>query len=135
MLRYPRLRVILHASTMMAAHDLRFSVHGTTGSFMKQGLDTQEDALKAGRTPGDAQWGHDPRLGTLTSVDGEQLTTRVVDGEPGDYRRYYAGVRDAICGTAPNPVPATEARKVMQWIAMGIASAEMRQEITAPHGT
>jgi len=135
MLRYPRLRVILHASTMMAAHDLRFSVHGTTGSFVKQGLDTQEDALKAGRTPGDANWGHDPRVGTLTSVDGEQLTTRVVHGEPGDYRRYYASVRDAIHGTAPNPVPATEARTVMHWIAMGITSSETRQEITAPRGT
>jgi len=134
-LRYPRLRVILHASTMMAAHDLRFSVHGTRGSFVKQGLDTQEDALKAGRTPGDAMWGHDPRVGTLTSLDGEQFTTRVVHGEPGDYRRFYAAVRDAIHGTAPNPVPATQARTVMHWIAMGIASSETRQEIAAPHGT
>lgn len=130
-LRYRRLRVILHASTMMAAHDLRFSVHGTRGSFIKQGLDTQEDALKAGRTPGDAGWGVDPRLGTLTTVDGEELATRVVEGEPGDYRRYYAAVRDAIHGSAPNPVPATEARAVMQWIAMGIASSDARQEITA----
>lgn len=133
-LRYPRLRVIVHASTMMAAHDLRFSVHGTKGSFVKQGLDTQEDALKAGRTPGDADWGHDPRLGTLTTVDGEQMTSRVVDGEPGDYRRYYAAVRDAIHGAAPNPVPATEARSVMHWIAMGISSSESRAEITADEG-
>ena len=132
LLRYPRLRVILHASTMMAAHDLRFSVHGTRGSYVKQGLDTQEDALKEGRTPGDAAWGDDPRVGTLTSVTGEQLTTRVVDGERGDYRRFYAGVRDAIHGTAPNPVPATEARRVMHWLAMGIASSETRMEIVAP---
>ncbi len=129
MLRYPRLRVILHASTMMAANDLRFSVHGTHGSFVKQGLDSQEDALKAGRTPGDAMWGHDARPGTLTTVDGERISTRIVHGEAGDYRLYYAGVRDAIRGTALNPVPATDARSVMQLIELGIESARERREM------
>jgi predicted dehydrogenase len=128
-LRYARLRVILHASTMMAAHDLRYSVHGTHGSFVKQGLDSQEDALKAGRTPGDALWGHDSRPGTLTTVDGERTSTRIVAGEVGDYRRYYAGVRDAILGTALNPVPAGEALAVMKLIELGIESSAARKEI------
>lgn len=131
-LRYDRLRVILHASTMMAAHDLRYSVHGTRGSFVKQGLDSQEDALKAGRTPGDALWGHDAQPGTLTTVDGEQTQTHIVPGEPGDYRRYYAGVRDAIRGVAPNPVPATEALMVMRLIEFGLESAQARREIAVP---
>lgn len=132
LLRYPRLRVILHASTMMAANDLRFSVHGTRGSFVKQGLDSQEDALKAGRTPGDAQWGHDARPGTLTTMDGDAVTTRTVDGVPGDYRRYYAAVRNAILGHAPNPVPATQALEVMQLIELGIASSDAHREVTVP---
>ena len=128
-LRYPRLRVILHASTMMAAHDLRYSVHGTLGSFVKQGLDTQEDALKAGRKPGDALWGHDSRPGTLTTVHGEHTSTRIVAGEPGDSRRYYAGVRDAIRGNGLNPVPAGEALAVMKLIELGLESCEARREI------
>ena len=128
-LRYDRLRVILHASTMMAAHDLRYSVHGTRGSFVKQGLDSQEDALKAGRTPGDAMWGHDQRPGTLTTVDGERTSTRIVAGDVGDYRLYYAGVRDAIRGSAPNPVPAGEALAVMKMIASGIASSDTHREV------
>jgi predicted dehydrogenase len=128
-LRYDRLRVILHASAMMAAHDLRYSVHGTRGSFVKQGLDSQEDALKAGRTPGDALWGHDPRPGTLTTVDGERTTTRIVQGEPGDYRRYYAAVRDAIRGTGPNPVPADQARSIMRLIELGQESTRDRREV------
>ena len=128
-LRYDRLRVILHASTMMAAHDLRYSVHGTRGSFLKQGLDSQEDALKAGRNPGDAMWGHDARPGTLTTVDGERTTTRIVTGEPGDYRLYYEGVRDAIRGSAPNPVPATDALAVMKLIEHGIESSDTHCEM------
>lgn len=131
-LRYDRLRVILHASTMMAANDLRFSVHGTRGSYLKQGLDTQEDALKAGRTPGDALWGADTRPGTFTAVDGERTSTRLVNGPPGDYRRYYAAVRDAIRGTAPNPVSATDALAVMQLVELGLESAVLRREIAVP---
>ncbi len=131
LLRYPRLRVILHASTLMVASALRFSVHGTRGSFVKQGLDSQEDALKAGRTPGDATWGLDARPGTLTSADGERVVTSSVAGEPGDYRRYYAAVRDAMRCVGPNPVPATDALAVMRLIEAGISSASLRQEVAA----
>ena len=46
-----RLRVTLHASMLRAACDLRYAVHGTRGSYVKLGLDQQEDALKAGRRP------------------------------------------------------------------------------------
>lgn len=56
-LRYPRLRVILHAGSLVADSGLRFAVHGTRGSYLKHGLDTQEDQLRAGRRPGTAGWG------------------------------------------------------------------------------
>ena len=131
-LRYARLRVILHASTMMAAHDLRYSVHGTLGSFVKQGLDSQEDSLKAGRTPGDALWGHDARPGTLTTVHGDHTSTRIIAGEPGDYRRYYVGVRDAVNGSAPDPSPAGDALAVVWMIELGIESSEKRREVAIP---
>ena len=126
-LRYARTRVILHASTIMAASDLRFAVHGTGGSFVKLGMDSQEEALKAGRTPGDANWGHDPRPGVLTSASG---ASRVIDGVRGDYRRFYAGVRAAILGTGPNPVPAIQALTVMQLIEAGLASSARRCEVS-----
>lgn len=128
-LRYKRLRVLLHASTMVAANDLRFAVHGTRGSFVKEGLDTQEDALKAGRIPGDDQWGHESRPGTLTLVEGDGLRTRVVHGESGDYRRYYQAIRDALHGIAPNPVPTSEALSVMQLLVLGEESARERREV------
>jgi len=63
--RHGGLRVILHASTLVAELGPRWAVHGTQGSFTKFGLDTQEDALKAGRRPQmDAlhDWGQDPIL-------------------------------------------------------------------------
>jgi predicted dehydrogenase len=36
-LRYPRHRVVLHASALVASDNRRFTVHGTTGSFIKHG--------------------------------------------------------------------------------------------------
>ena len=115
-LTYPRRRVVLHASTLVAANDLRFAVHGTRGSFVKYGLDAQEDALKAGRTPGDDGWGVDPRPGVLTVVEGEAAVHHDVPRIPGDYRRYYEGVRDAMLGTGVNPASGWEGAEVMRWI-------------------
>ena len=48
LLRYARLRVILHASQSTQDSGLRFAVHGTRGSFVKRGLDPQEEQ-SAGR--------------------------------------------------------------------------------------
>ncbi len=128
-LRYEGWRAIVHGSALVPSHDLRFAVHGRRGSFMKDGLDAQEDAFKAGRTPGDAGWGHDPRPGTLTLVDGDAFQTRVVEGIPGDWRAYYAQVRDAINGVGRNPVSAADAVAVMRLIEMGVESDRTRREM------
>ena len=50
-LEYSRLRVILHASMLVAAPLPRFIVHGTTASWIKYGLDAQERQLNAVFTP------------------------------------------------------------------------------------
>jgi predicted dehydrogenase len=41
----------------------------------------------------------------------------------GDWRRYYAGVRDAIAGSGANPVPPAEARRVMAVLDRATTSA------------
>jgi predicted dehydrogenase len=41
----------------------------------------------------------------------------------GDWRRYYAGVRDAIAGSGANPVPPAEARRVMAVLDCATTSA------------
>jgi predicted dehydrogenase len=121
-LRYDRLRVVLHASVLAADPGPRFVLHGTAGSFVKRGLDTQEDALKAGAVPGGPDWGRDPLPGTLTLAGPDGTPPRPYPGLPGDYRRYYAGVRDAILLGAPNPVPASEALGVVRLMELGLAS-------------
>ena len=113
-LRWPRRRAVLHGSTLVAANGLRLAVHGTRGSYLKHGLDPQEEQLRAGMSPGATRWGEDPAPGELTAFDGDALSTSTVAGVPGDYRNYYAGVRDAIAGGAPAPVTPRQALDTMQ---------------------
>lgn len=130
------LRVILHASALVPAVGPRFIVHGTRGSFVKHGLDPQEDRLKAGARPHlDAlgNWGRDTQDGVLTlpqssTAPAQQARPTV----PGNYLAYYAAVRDAILHHAPNPVPAAEAMQVMALIEAGMHSHAARHEMPVP---
>jgi predicted dehydrogenase len=130
LLSYGRLRVILHMSQFVHANGLRFAVHGTHGSFIKHGLDSQEAQAKAGLTPRDANWGIESRPGQIIRIgeDGlEQASTP--DSEWGDYRLIYAGLRDAVLGRGPNPVPPEQAIWVMQVLEAGRVSAAERREV------
>lgn len=124
------LRVILHGSMLTPDSNLRFAVHGDGGSFIKHGLDSQEDALKAGVVPGAFDWGGDRTPGWFTRIVDGQPVSGQHGGIAGDYRRYYAGVADAIRSGTANPVPADEAVAVMELIDLGQRSAEMGRKLT-----
>jgi predicted dehydrogenase len=51
---------------------------------------------------------------------------------PGNYGAYYAGLRDAIIGSAPNPVTPAQAIAVMALIELGRHSAVQRRELPTP---
>ncbi|WP_338494969.1 oxidoreductase [Erwinia aphidicola] len=129
-LTYPQRRVVLHASMLVAAQSARYKVHGTKGSFVKFGLDPQEDALKAGARPPQEDWGYDMRDGVLTLAEGDAMVEKSLLTIPGNYPAYYAGIRDAINGVGENPVQAEEAIQVMELIELGLQSAEKRQTLS-----
>lgn len=129
-LRYAHTRVHLHAGSLVAAHGLRFAVHGDGGSYLKQGLDGQEDALRAGARPGDLNWGEDALPGQLIKLDAQgTLIAQTLPSQPGDYRRYYAAMRAAIVEGTPLPVTAEQALEVMRLIELGQRSAAERREL------
>lgn len=126
-LRYPHwhdLRVVLHGSTLVAGLGPRFAVHGTQGSFVKFGLDTQEDTLKTGARPqwGDGSWGQDPVAAQLTVQDGEQLAASTLAMPHGNYPAYYAAVCDAVQGRADAPVGPVDVECAMQVLTLGETS-------------
>ena len=128
LLQYGETRAVLHASVLAVKPGPRFTVHGTRGSFLKDGLDAQEAMLKAGLRPPMPGWGADDNPGRLTVVADGALQTRIVPSVPGDYPAYYAGLRDALQGLAPNPVPGTEAAQVIHLIELGLQSAAEARE-------
>jgi len=110
----------------------RFHLRGTRGNFWKSGLDPQEDALNKITKIEDSAWGHEPqdRWGTLSiGVDGDPVPTPV-PSEPGDYRRFYAAVRDALQGNPSNDLAtATDAwrgARILEWAKQ---SSEEHREI------
>lgn len=129
LLRYPKLRVVLHAGSLVPGQPLRYAVHGTRASYLKQGLDPQEDALRKGGVPGQAGWGIDPLPGVLRTETADGVETETVHGLPGDYVRYYAAMRDAILHGDPVPVTAQEALQVMAMLEGGLESSATGREI------
>jgi len=119
------LRVVLHATTLAAHAAPRYLLHGTRGSYVKHGVDPQEDALRDGQRPGGEGWGIDPQDGELVVTAADNWTSRRnVPTRAGNYADYYAAVRDAIRGTGPNPVPPEQAVALMELLDLGTRSAQ-----------
>jgi predicted dehydrogenase len=116
-LEYPRLRAMLRARIVAFAPGPHFLIHGTKGSFVKYGMDPQEERLRGEKSPQGtdwgADWGEDPEefWGTLSLVD--KASTRVKT-ERGDYRAFYANVRDAIEKGVPLEVTPEESLRTMR---------------------
>ncbi|MDQ7761221.1 oxidoreductase [Xanthomonas sontii] len=130
-LRYPRLRVVLHAGSLVAANGLRFALHGSGGSYVKHGLDTQEAQLRAGVAPGAPGWGEDPLPGQLRLVGADGThAVQTLPAPRGDYRDCYAAFHEAIAGRAPAPVDAAQALAVMRLLEAGVRSAASGCSVT-----
>ncbi|MGQ2990983.1 oxidoreductase [Brevundimonas sp.] len=121
------LRVVLNAAMVMAAPEVRFAVHGTSASWLKGGLDVQEDQLKSGMAPGAPGWGVDPRPATW--VDGDTGARSAAPGPPGDYPAYYSAIAKALRGEGDNPVPPDQALAVMRVLDAGMESARTGREV------
>jgi scyllo-inositol 2-dehydrogenase (NADP+) len=126
---YGKLRVILHASSMVKSSGPRFQVHGTKGSFIKYGLDSQEQDLRLGKGPGFEHWGKDREdlYGDLTIQAGELPVKGKVETIRGSYESFYKGLYHAIVNHKPAPVEAIDAMHTIKIIeAVKLSSYEKR---------
>ncbi|GAA2595651.1 Gfo/Idh/MocA family oxidoreductase [Actinomadura fulvescens] len=127
-LTYPgALRVHLWMSATAAQLGPRFRVLGGRAAYTVDGLDGQEDALRAGMTPRDAGWGVTPpeaygRIGT----PGDE---RPQPTEPGAYQEFYAGVERAVRGEAPPPVTLADAILGLEIIEAAVRSSRDGQAV------
>jgi len=110
-LGYGKMRVLLHSSTFCAGKTIRFALHGTKGSYIKYGLDPQEDRLREGQIPSDQLGEEDSsHYGILSTAEG----SKIIPTLRGDYRVYFSKLAEAIRGEGPLPVTASEGIKVIR---------------------
>ena len=128
---YPSTKVILTAGMMVKEPGPRFIIHGTNGSFIKYGIDPQEEALTNGRMPEGEKWGVEveKNWGFLTTEsDDEQVDGRIVT-EPGNYMKFYDNVYDVIVNNAEQAVKPGEARDVIRIIETAFESNKYRKTV------
>lgn len=130
-LRYPGFAVVVSANTLGALERPRYLLRGTRGNYRKLGVDPQEAALGRVTRIGSGPWGQElPAAWGMLAVDVDGgMVTRPIEPIAGDYRLYYAGVRDAVLGKAPVPVSALDAWRVARLLEWAEQSSEKRREI------
>ena len=128
-LHYDNLKVTLKAGLLVREAGPRFALHGTEGSFVKYGVDPQEEALKRGRSPRELDWGLEPKeqWGTLNTRIGDLHFRGQVETARGCYPAYYENVYQAIAGQVELIVKPEEARNTIRIIELAMQSnAEKR---------
>jgi scyllo-inositol 2-dehydrogenase (NADP+) len=97
-LDYGKLKVTLRSSLMVREDSPRYIIHGTKGSFVKYGIDVQEDQLKAGMMPMDIGFGIEPAIqyGTLYTEKDRLPFTEKIETEKGNWATLFENVYDAI---------------------------------------
>ena len=112
--QYRDFLAIIKSSYLVKEPGPQYILHGVDGSFVKFGIDPQEQALKDGKVPGDAGWGiEDQSLwGTLNITGGRKKIETIA----GDYLLFYENIFLAIRNSHPLAVKAEDAREVIRII-------------------
>jgi scyllo-inositol 2-dehydrogenase (NADP+) len=130
-LYYPACHIILKSSYLVKALGPRYMMHGTQGSFIKYGIDPQEEALKRGESPCNKHWGEEDRKfwGRCTVVEEGVEKEETIPTIPGNYSIFYQHVYDAIRNGAPLAVTPEQSRNVIALIEACYLSNKERKVI------
>jgi scyllo-inositol 2-dehydrogenase (NADP+) len=121
---YDSFRAELHMSSFVNGPLPRLALHGEGGSFIKYGLDAQEDQLKSGLSPLDQEFGQEDESNYGTFYPAPEGTTpQVIPSPKGDYAGFYSQLAAAIAGQKAVPVPPEEAARVIDIIELAQKSA------------
>ena len=135
-LHYKTVKATIKAGMLVRDALPRFIVLGNQGSFIKYGLDVQEEALKAGDTPHlSKQWGIEPPAiwGRLnTSFNGIHFVGNV-ESETGDYSVFYQNVYKAITEKEALIIKPQEARNVIRIIELAMQSNAEKRTVNYTH--
>lgn len=132
-LHYPNHTSTIKSMMLAKIPGPTYQIHGTKGSFVKYGLDIQEEHLDKGAIPNTPDWGTEPESiwGTLKVEHEGMEMSSVIESEKGDYRDYFINLRDSIWGKCDIAVTAQEGANVMKIIEMAIESDKEKRTVYA----
>jgi predicted dehydrogenase len=132
LLYYAKLKVTLKASLLVKEPGPRFILHGTKGSFIKYGIDPQEEMLRQGLLPDSADWGKEDLQywGILNAELHGQQFYGTIETEPGNYMGFYDNVHDVIIKGKEQAVHPEEARNVIRIIELAFESHRNKSIVT-----
>jgi scyllo-inositol 2-dehydrogenase (NADP+) len=123
-LHYPSLTALIRCSYLVKEEGPRYILHGTDGSFLKWGIDPQEEMLKKGILPEGDQWGCEPEVfwGTLNVRKGNAEMREKKPTLGGNYPAFYENLYKAIRHGKPLAVKPEEARNVIRILELCLQS-------------
>jgi scyllo-inositol 2-dehydrogenase (NADP+) len=125
------LLVILKSSYLVREPGPRYVIHGEKGSFVKSGLDPQEQALAEGKIPGSEGWGIEPKnfWGKLnTEMDGVHFEGPL-ETVHGNYLAFYENVYQSIRDGKPLAVKPEESLAGIKVIEACVESNKLKKAV------
>ncbi len=129
--QYPDKKAVLTAGVLVKELGPRFIIHGSKGSFIKYGIDPQEEPLRNGKMPEGEDWGIESpdKWGFVTiGYEDEDFDGRIKT-EAGYYMGFYDNVYNVLKNNAEMVVKPGEARDVTRMIELAFKSANLGKGI------
>ena len=129
---YQNMVARLSAGMLVKEPGPRYIIHGSRGSFIKYGIDPQEEALRKGVMPDAENWGEESpdKWGLVTiDYDDDLNFNGQVETLPGNYMAFYDNVYEVLVKGKKKLVKPTEAAEVIRIIELAFESSKTGKKI------
>ncbi|MDR0394815.1 MAG: Gfo/Idh/MocA family oxidoreductase [Tannerella sp.] len=128
----PDVRITLKAGYLMCEPEPRFVVHGTLGSYVKYGVDKQEELLKNGAVPDTPDWGVETEneWGILKMETNGRAFHEKYPSRRGNYADFYESVYRHLRNGIPLPTDAAGVLPIITVIEAAKESSRDRKIVT-----
>lgn len=129
---YGNFSATLSAGMLVPEESPRYILRGTEGSYIKYGMDPQENTLKSGSNPLSENWGVEQKenWGKLHLYKEGEIHTEDVETETGGYENFYKNIVETISGNGDLAVKPEQGIEVIRMIELAQESHQQGKRVT-----